>query len=149
VAEIDRSLVSLRAATRADVPFLIELRRQTMTVHQLASGAVSSEDELTSRVLARFECAQIVLISGEPSGLLKTVRDGLQWEIMQVQLIPALHGKGIGTLLLQRIIEDARKAGATLRLNVLKANPARRLYERLGFIVTAEREHAYTMQLDG
>lgn len=52
--------VSLRPATEADIPFLLELRRQTMTAHQLASGAEAPERERYERVLYRFECAQII-----------------------------------------------------------------------------------------
>lgn len=68
---------------------------------------------------------------------------------MQVQLIPRWQGQGLGTLLLRRIVDEARNARTTLRLNVLKANPARRLYEQLGFVVVKERQHTYTMQLGG
>jgi ribosomal protein S18 acetylase RimI-like enzyme len=149
MAAVDKSLVSFRAATPEDVPFLVALRHQTMVPHQVASGAVPSEAEVTNRVLVRYESAQIVLIEGQPVGLLKAPRDGLQWEVLQVQLSSQWQGQGLGTLLLQRIIGEAQSAGATLRLSVLKANPARRLYERLGFAIVEEREHAYTMQLGG
>jgi ribosomal protein S18 acetylase RimI-like enzyme len=46
---------------------------------------------------------------------------------------PSLHGQGFGTQLIQSVITEARHAGASLKLDVLKTNPARRLYERLGF----------------
>jgi len=149
MAAVEESLVSFRAAMPEDVAFLVELRRQTMVPHQVASGSVSSEAELISRVLVRYESAQIVLVEGQPVGLFKAPRDGLQWEVLQVQLSPQWQRQGLGTLLLQRVIAEAQSAGATLRLSVIKANPARRLYERLGFAVVEEREHAYTMQLGG
>jgi len=46
------------------------------------------------------------------------------------------RGRGIGTAMLERIIEDARLEGAhELELVVGDTNPARRLYERVGFTV--------------
>ena len=60
--------LSFRPAAETDMPFLLELRRRTMTDHQLASGVRYTEDEQRERVLARFECAQIILLSGEPVG---------------------------------------------------------------------------------
>jgi phosphoribosylglycinamide formyltransferase-1 len=45
-------------------------------------------------------------------------------------------------------VEEARRAGASLDLDVLKANPARRLYERLGFRIVRETPFAYDMLLD-
>jgi ribosomal protein S18 acetylase RimI-like enzyme len=66
---------------------------------------------------------------------------------MQIQLMPSLQGKGIGTRLLQSLVQEAREAGAGLKLSVLKANPARRLYERMGFVVVEEKATAYDMTL--
>jgi len=139
--------LSRRSATPADVPFLVELRRETMGCHQIASGVVPSEEDLLRRVMARFECAEIILLADQPVGLLKVARDGLDWELIQIQLKPPLQGRGLGTLLIRGVIADARRAGASLRLNVLRANPARRLYERLGFSVVSEKSRAVVMQL--
>jgi ribosomal protein S18 acetylase RimI-like enzyme len=87
------------------------------------------------------------LIQGsEPAGLLKVVRGGQNWELVQVQLRPALQGQGFGTKLLEQLVSEAQAANAMLRLSVLKANPARRVYERLGFTVVAEMAHASEMQ---
>lgn len=134
-----------RAATEADVPFLIELRRQTMTVHQLASGVTPSDEERRRRVLVRYECAEIILQGTRPVGLLKVARDASDWELMQIQLIPELQGHGIGSELIGSLALEAEQAGASLRLWVLNGNPARRLYQRMGFTVVGENEHALEM----
>ena len=137
----------LRAATQADVPFLLRLRLDTMTPHQLGSGLIVSEREQADRLRHRFDCAQVVEIEGRPAGILKVTRDGLDWQVVQIQLVPELQSRGIGTRLLEGLILEARAAGAGLSLHVLRANPARRLYERLGFRVIAEGAHEYTMRL--
>lgn len=139
--------IDLRAATEDDVPFLLELRRQTMTAHQIASGIVPSEEERLRRVLVRFECAKVVLLDGRAVGLLKVARDGQDWELIQVQLDPTYQGKGLGELLIRSVIAEAKAAGAALRLSVLRNNPAQRLYERLGFVVVGEAPHSFTMRL--
>ncbi len=139
--------LTLRPATESDMPFLLELRRQTMSKHLAASGVIASEADHLGRVRAAFHCATIVLHAGEPVGLLKVVREGRQWELVQVQLTPSVQGKGLGGVLLRTLVEHARSEGASLRLSVLKANPAKRLYERLGFVVVAATEHAYDMVL--
>ena len=49
----------------------------------------------------------------------------------------AYRGRGIGSALMLRALEDARAKFETLRLSVFSVNAgARRLYERLGFVVT-------------
>lgn len=135
-----------RKATPEDLPFLVKLRQETMNPHLAASGVNQSEEEHLHRVLAHFESAEILILDSEPAGLFKVVRDGQSWELIQIQLRPALQDQGFGTTLLKQLVSEAQTANATLRLNVLKANPARRMYERLGFTVIAEKAHAFEMQ---
>jgi ribosomal protein S18 acetylase RimI-like enzyme len=139
--------ICLRLASHEDVPFLLELRRQTMHPHLLASGLIPSLEEDMRRVLFRLDCAQIILLANQPVGLLKVSRDGKDWNLIQIQLAPSLHGQGVGAQLIKSVINEARHAGACLRLDVLKANPARRLYERLGFTTIAETAHLFEMRL--
>jgi ribosomal protein S18 acetylase RimI-like enzyme len=139
--------VSLRPATDADVAFLVDLRRATMTPHEAAAGISRPEAEVRRRVLARYECARVVVCAGEPVGVLKVVRDGPDWELLQIQLLPGYQGAGIGTALVRTVIEEARAAGASLRLHVLETNPARALYERLGFAAVRERGRSVEMRL--
>lgn len=139
--------LSFRQAVEADIPFLVELRRVSMRPHEIASGVERSAEQSMERVRQSLEVAQIIEQAGAPIGLLKVLRDGKQWELYQIQLMPQYRGKGIGTRLISTLISEANAAGAVLRLGVLKANPARKLYERLGFVVVSEKAHGYEMQL--
>jgi ribosomal protein S18 acetylase RimI-like enzyme len=141
--------LALRPAREDDVPFLLALREQTMDEHFRASGAEPSRDEHLERVRVRFECAQIIEHEGRPAGLFKVARDGVDWQLIQIQLAPELQGCGVGERLIRELITEARRAGASLSLHVLHANPARRLYERLGFRIVGEGEHEYLMQWSG
>jgi hypothetical protein len=49
---------------------------------------------------------------------------------------------------LQQVIADAVAARVSLTLSVLKANPARDLYQRLGILVESETEHEYCLRLE-
>jgi len=134
-----------RPATLADVPFLLELRRLTMNGHLAASGLSLSDANHLQRVEFEFDAARVLERDGQPVGLLKLARRQLDWELVQIQLIPALQGGGHGRALLEEVLAEARAAGATVRLSVLKLNPARRLYERMGFVVATENDHSYEM----
>lgn len=63
-----------------------------------------------------------------------------------VAVLPPLRGHGIGTALLQHILEEGRRLGAKrATLEVRASNSgALRLYQRLGFSVTATRRDYYT-----
>lgn len=139
--------ISRRPARNSDIPFLIDLRRQTMSAYLIASGIEPTVAALENRVMARFECAEIIVNNDNAAGLLKVARDGKEWTLIQIQLVPSLQGKGIGSMLIREIIDESRQAGAKLKLSVLKTNPALGLYKRLGFLIVKEREHAYEMLL--
>jgi [ribosomal protein S18]-alanine N-acetyltransferase len=66
--------------------------------------------------------------------------------INNVALRPAYRGQGLGTALLHHVMREARALGAKrATLEVRASNVgARRLYERLGFEVSATRRNYYT-----
>ena len=136
----------LRPATEADLPFLLRLRMQAMAPHHAAAGIEQSIAEHEARVRDRLDCAQVIDLGAEPVGLLKLLRDQGEWQVMQLQLLPAHQGQGIGSRLLTAVVEQADAAGVGLSLWVLKVNPARRLYERLGFAVVGEEPLAWKMR---
>ncbi len=65
--------------------------------------------------------------------------------IMNVAVHPAFRGRGIGQLLVERIIADCRDAGAAfVSLEVRISNEAAiGLYQRLGFVGTGTRRRYY------
>lgn len=134
-----------RPATDADVPFLLALRREVMDPHLAASGADTSEAHHRRRLMHHYQCAEVLLVDDAPAGLLKVRRTPEVWEIIQLHLAPRLQGLGLGRGLLEDLIASATAADVGLSLHVLKANPARRLYERLGFKIIDESPHDYTM----
>jgi ribosomal protein S18 acetylase RimI-like enzyme len=83
------------------------------------------------------------MLGGEPVGLLKVLRSVSHWELLQLQLAPAVQGAGIGSQIIRSLINQARAADTCLRLHVLKAGPACLLYKRLGFAVVAEKKYSY------
>lgn len=69
-----------------------------------------------------------------------------QIHINNLAIRPALRGRGLATLLLERVLGDARAMGApSATLEVRRSNvPALRLYERAGFHVSGVRPNYYT-----
>lgn len=65
----------------------------------------------------------------------KTVYGDEQTPKMTIGVQQGLRGQGIGARLLAAVIAEARCRGFGLCLSVRTGNPARRLYERLGFRV--------------
>ena len=88
---------------------------------------------------------QAIMVDDELAGFLELeVRPTNIW-VANIELAPRLHGRGIGTAILREIQRDAAARALGVTLQVLKVNPARRLYERLGFRQTGETRTHYQM----
>jgi orotate phosphoribosyltransferase len=63
-----------------------------------------------------------------------------------IEIHPDYQGKGIGTTIIKKIVADSAKKTKIVTLQVLKVNPAKDLYERLGFIVVEETKTHFRMR---
>lgn len=129
-----RSALSLRPAALADEAFLLSLRLQTMIEHLNRVGEPTTPEAHGERMRDRFEDIRIVLLDGKAIGMVKAYRDSDAWILQQVQILPSHQGSGVGRRVVEGVIATARTSGLPVRLSVLDGNPARRLYERLGFL---------------
>lgn len=135
---------SLRPATNADRTFCWRLHVQTMRGCVDATWGWHEADQR-----ARFEQAfdasglRIVEVDGTPVGALRVDAGGVPVRLLSLAITPSHQRRGLGTALLERVVQEA--AGAPVWLQVLKANPARLLYERHGFVVTGETSTHWRM----
>ena len=90
---------------------------------------------------------QIVEQDGQPIGRLMVLREKNSALLVDISLLAEHRGHGIGGRLVRELIQQCKRDGATLKLQVLKTNPARRLYERLGFVRTGEDQMYIQMEL--
>lgn len=75
----------------------------------------------------------LVLVDGRPAGRLWVDRGPDEIRILDLALLPEARGRGVGTRLLLALVDEGQRAGVVVRLHVEDGNPARRLYDRLGF----------------
>ncbi|HEX8283561.1 MAG TPA: GNAT family N-acetyltransferase [Pyrinomonadaceae bacterium] len=90
---------------------------------------------------ARYPDAQhdLILFEGRAAGRLWVGRDDEEIHMLDVTVLPWAQGRGVGTALIRALTEEARASGKKLRHMVFVMNEgARRLYERLGFVVFEE-----------
>jgi ribosomal protein S18 acetylase RimI-like enzyme len=140
--------LSLRPVTAADDAFLFQLYVSTrqdiaaLGLGEQQGGALLLVQWMTQRnsYRARFPHAehQLILIDGRQVGRLWVAREPGEVRLVDLSLLPAHRGAGLGTSLLRSLQQEAALAGKPLRLSVARDNPARRLYERLGFTPTAD-----------
>jgi ribosomal protein S18 acetylase RimI-like enzyme len=143
-------VIGLRAATEADRPFLFEVFASTRA-DELA--AMPWPEAAKQAFLAQQFTAQDADYRGRwPDGRFLVVeRDGVpvgrlyrcepagdELRLIDLALLPEARGAGIGTGLLADLLAEADARSLRTTLHVEKRNPARRLYDRLGFAETSE-----------
>jgi adenylate kinase family enzyme/GNAT superfamily N-acetyltransferase len=89
---------------------------------------------------------KIILRDGADVGWVQSRLEGDSAFIVQLFVAGPFQRKGIGTLVVKRIIEEAGRAAKNVTLGVVKTNPALRLYERLGFRITHEKDRKFYMR---
>ncbi|MGB3712970.1 MAG: GNAT family N-acetyltransferase [Candidatus Promineifilaceae bacterium] len=63
-----------------------------------------------------------------------------------IYLSPEWQNQGLGAVIIGDVLASAKARGQRVSLQVLKVNPARRLYERLGFSIFAETDTHFKMR---
>ncbi len=87
---------------------------------------------------------RIALIDGKPVG-----RIAIDWNrngaahTVDIAVMPDFHGSGIGRAMLRAWLDVADDYGLASTLEVIADNPARRIYERLGFMPTGDMDETY------
>jgi len=85
---------------------------------------------------ARYD---VILQDGEPIGRLYVDRRPAEIRIMDVALLTAHRGGGIGGQIMQDLLQEGCASGRPVNIHVLKTNmKAQRFYHRLGFREVAD-----------
>jgi GNAT superfamily N-acetyltransferase len=139
--------IALRPAQAADLAFCRRITHDTMrwVVEQLFGWNEAQQVEKFARQWNADE-VRIITVATEDAGWLQTapVEDAVF--LKQIYLDRPFQRQGFGTRVMQIIIDEAHRDGKAVTLGVVKINPARHLYERLGFRTTHEDEYKFYMR---
>ena len=91
---------------------------------------------------------RIIALDGSDVGWLQTVSHDDELFVAQMFVDGPFQRRGIGTEVMMCLIGETARVNQTMRLNVVKINPAVRLYERLGFQVVREDDRKFYMKRD-
>lgn len=141
--------ISLRPYHEYDRDFLFKLYASTRTDEIAPFGWPPAQQE--AFLLMQFTAQQrwyamsyaqaehhIIEQDGTPIGRMMVSREQPAAVLIDIALMPEHRRKGIGGGLIRQLIEQCNGKKLPLRLQVLRGNPALRLYERLGFVRTEE-----------
>ena len=147
--------VSYRPITPDDLPFLAEVYASTRAEEVAASGwpADFQRQFLAQQFDAQHRHYQthypdaewlVIVRDGAMVGRLYIEEWPSQFRLIDIALLPAARGLGIGSAILDDMFALAEAAGKAVSIHVEKNNPAMALYRRLGF-ETVEDKGVYDL----
>jgi ribosomal protein S18 acetylase RimI-like enzyme len=152
------STLAVRPALPQDEIFLYELYAAVSAPEFVLAPISATQKEELIRMQFRGQmsaytqmypnsCYHIVLLDGAPVGRLWLAPGEGEFHLVDIAVHPRLQSKGIGTVLIQRLQQEAAKARFPIRSCVFKFNPGSlRFHQRLGFAIVREDEMHYYME---
>jgi ribosomal protein S18 acetylase RimI-like enzyme len=142
--------LSLRDTTPEDQDFLLNVYAST----RLDELAVTGWDDNQKLAFIRMQFlvrerswpevdSKIILLNGHPVGRMLVDRGDAEILLRDIALLTEYRNAGIGSRLLQDLMNEAAAARKLISLHVLSTSPAVRFYERLGFTKTSTEPAAY------
>jgi len=135
-----------RPAVDEDSASLWDIHRAAMRGYVAATWGWDDESQ-ESRFREQWSAArfQVIERANRPVGMLALEITPEGMRLGSIEIDPTEQGQGIGSAVVSAILAEARARGLPVSLRVLKVNPARRLYERLGFVVVGETDTHFEM----
>ncbi len=141
--------ISYRPVADEDLPFIAAVYASTRAEELAMTGW---SDEMKQQFLAHQFNAQttdyarnfpdaerlVIRHEGEDVGRLYIDEESACLHLIDIALLPSARGRGLGGAILADILDSARSAGKSVMIYVEKNNPARRLYDRLGFVCESD-----------
>lgn len=128
-------LLKLFATTRAD-----ELALMNWDENQKEAFIVMQFNAQNRQYVMSYPEADnsIIVWNDAPIGRLVVDKGEREFTLVDIALLPAHRGAGMGTHLIGDLLREAAAAGKPVKLNVWHSNPAKGLYQRLGFSAASD-----------
>ena len=150
-------MITLRPVEKKDDPFIEKVYRSTReeelgftnwTEEQKQAFIMMQSMAQLAEYSTKFPGAafRIIVYNKRDAGRFYTWESDTEIRLIDITLLPAFRGKGIGSSLLKDLIKRSNKVQKKVSLHVEPANPALQLYLRLGFVHIRNNGRHYYME---
>ena len=149
--------ISLRPVVSTDYEFLVQVYASTRAEEM--AMVPWTEEQRWGFVRSQFDLQQdhygkkypkarhsIILSNNKTVGQLYVARLEKEIRIVDITLLPSERSNGIGTYLLEQLLDEALSKNVMTRIYVEEFNPALSLFKRLGFSVAGQEGFHLLMQ---
>jgi GNAT superfamily N-acetyltransferase len=152
------STLAVRPALPEDEIFLYELYRAVRGPQFDLTPLTAEQKEHMLRFQFRAQlssytqqypnsCYHVVLIDAKPCGRLWVAPGQRNFHLVDIAVHPGVQKKGVGTVLIQRLQQEAQRLNLPITSVVDRFNPGSlRFHKRLGFAIIREDPFNYYME---
>lgn len=141
--EDEAFLFTVYASTRADELALVDWSAEQKQAFLRMQFEAQARFYRESYRDAKF---QVILLDDKPVGRFYIQRGKTEIHVIDIAILPGYRGQGVGSHLLNQILEQAGSENLPVTIHVERMNPARHMYERLGFSILEEQGLHYLME---
>ena len=148
--------ITLRPVASDDYDFLVEVYGSTRAEELALVPWTNEQRDAFTR--SQFNAQQehylktypgashdIIMSNGRPVGRLYVARLDQEIRIIDITLLPAERNVGIGSYLINQLLDEAKQTRKITRIYVEEFNPSLRLFQRLGF--SPSEQHGFHLLL--
>jgi len=149
--------IATRSVTPEDQSFLVELYKSSRGDDLRGLGW--DEQRISEFLDMQYEAQQnfyesdyreaadeLILLADKPIGRLMIESRPHEIRCIDLGLLPEYRERGLGTEIIQKLQEKARREKKPLRLQVIRFSRAVNLFDRLGFVRTSETGTHFQME---
>jgi GNAT superfamily N-acetyltransferase len=136
--------VTLRLSTPADQEFLFAVYASTREEELSLWNWDENQQRAFLEMQFRAQSQQyglcypeadnnVIIFADHPVGRLLVDKMGPEITLVDIALLPEYRNRGIGTQLIESLLQEAKTLRKNVTLQVVRGSAAARLYERLGF----------------
>jgi ribosomal protein S18 acetylase RimI-like enzyme len=148
---VSAGTITLHRAQSDDEAFLFAVYSGTRMQEMALTGWLPTQQEQFLRMQFEAQSSSyrmqfpdadywVIRCNGVAAGRMIVNRSEDEILLVDIALLPEHSNRKIGSLLMNRLLEEAGQAGKPVRLHVERFNPALGWYERLGFKTVSESE---------
>jgi len=139
--------IKLRPVFEEDFAIAFKVKKQAMAEHIEAKWEWNEEFQLDLHATRWHEKPWYVIVADETDiGTISLhVIDDSTLRLGEFYLLESFRNNGVGSAVLNYVLDACDVKGQSVLLEALKWNPVRSLYERYGFCINSENEIHYFM----
>lgn len=128
--------IEFRKCKQNDVSFILELKELGMKwyIEKIYGWNIEIQKEKTKREIEKFkDTMKIIVVNNQDIGVTNFFEDEGKYHVGLIIVHPDYQGKGIATKIINDYIDFTREKQKEILIKTYKYNPAKKLYEKLGF----------------